>query len=433
MVMLSVGLPCNQLLLDMASSNLGVLLRAEQMVASGQCGDGFLVVAYEHHRDVLLLYRNSIHSAARHANGQLKRLPVIDFFREFSTTPARHVQLGTASAGLVLLVAVSLESAPAIKVDAGVANLEQILDGLRSRGQSAAVQLLRDNEHNLVYCRDGEPVSAFFANASTAPHESSVRDQILAYCYASPANTAVEVYYALDTRRDEHATRRFQDLAAGKVGPPPLLLSLHHGEERVQKRLIHSGKALVGRDPANDIVVDHLSVSRHHCTIEWVKSAYVMRDAGSANGTTVNDRRVAEATLVPGDRIGVGEFVLHYGGDGERETGHELQTMFVENAVHGGHPHLLVEGAPVAIDRPVFTFGSSPHANLRLRGWFVKPIQATLIQDGSGTYRLLPVSGGRKVQVNGRVLGPSGVVLESGSQIVIAGRTVVFVLAAQGT
>ena len=48
----------------------------------------------------------------------------------------------------------------------------------------------------------------------------------------------------------------------------------------------------IGRVPDNDIVVPHLSVSRHHAELRTTPGGYRIVDLGSHNGTFVNEQRV---------------------------------------------------------------------------------------------------------------------------------------------
>ena len=69
----------------------------------------------------------------------------------------------------------------------------------------------------------------------------------------------------------------------------------------------------IGRDPANQVHLDHPSVSRHHARVEQTAQGYVIRDLGSANGTFVRGQPVRGACpLQPGDVIQVGPFKLVY-------------------------------------------------------------------------------------------------------------------------
>ncbi len=68
--------------------------------------------------------------------------------------------------------------------------------------------------------------------------------------------------------------------------------------------------AVLGRDPNCDIVLNDTKCSRRHATVEDGPEGLVIRDAGSANGTYVNGRRVEQAQLQPGDTIRLGDVSL---------------------------------------------------------------------------------------------------------------------------
>ena len=48
----------------------------------------------------------------------------------------------------------------------------------------------------------------------------------------------------------------------------------------------------IGRDRANDLIIDDNMVSRFHAVIQKIKSAYFIKDLRSRNGTSVNGVRV---------------------------------------------------------------------------------------------------------------------------------------------
>lgn len=66
----------------------------------------------------------------------------------------------------------------------------------------------------------------------------------------------------------------------------------------------------LGRHPDSEIVLDDITVSRRHADVERVGGTYIARDAGSLNGTYVNQRRIDEAPLRQGDELQVGKFRL---------------------------------------------------------------------------------------------------------------------------
>jgi hypothetical protein len=49
----------------------------------------------------------------------------------------------------------------------------------------------------------------------------------------------------------------------------------------------------IGRQAGNTIVLSDPQVSRHHAVISWQSGTYVIEDLGSANGTYVNEKRIA--------------------------------------------------------------------------------------------------------------------------------------------
>lgn len=63
----------------------------------------------------------------------------------------------------------------------------------------------------------------------------------------------------------------------------------------------------IGRTPSCHVVIRHPLASRLHARIERQGARYVLADAGSANGTYVNGRRIGEGHLLNhDDEIGLG-------------------------------------------------------------------------------------------------------------------------------
>ena len=61
-----------------------------------------------------------------------------------------------------------------------------------------------------------------------------------------------------------------------------------------------------GRSPANEIHIDHPTVSSTHCEILLTNEGAVVRDCDSANGTFVDGKRVKEAKLSAGQVLQLG-------------------------------------------------------------------------------------------------------------------------------
>lgn len=68
----------------------------------------------------------------------------------------------------------------------------------------------------------------------------------------------------------------------------------------------------VGKKNDNDIVINDKTVSRNHMEIEATSDSYLLRDLNSTNGTFINDMKVKEAFLSPGDIITIGNTKIEY-------------------------------------------------------------------------------------------------------------------------
>src|SRR5437773_2416239 len=76
-------------------------------------------------------------------------------------------------------------------------------------------------------------------------------------------------------------------------------------------------KLIIGRDPECDIPLDIESpASRHHASIYNVGGRWRIRDLDSLNGTLLNDQKLDDSALQPGDKIVIGTsiFVFEDGG-----------------------------------------------------------------------------------------------------------------------
>lgn len=90
---------------------------------------------------------------------------------------------------------------------------------------------------------------------------------------------------------------------------------------------IKSQRVIVGRQNDCDLRIPLSSVSRQHFEVRLNGSSLLLRDLGSSNGTYHNDKRVEEASLMPGDRIMVGPVVFTVVIDGHPEEIKPVRTM----------------------------------------------------------------------------------------------------------
>lgn len=98
--------------------------------------------------------------------------------------------------------------------------------------------------------------------------------------------------------------------AAAIAGIEGFALIVQRGPQTGKTWLLPAGETSIGRDPSNDIVLDDITVSRHHCDIELRDEQLTLYDRGSTNGTYVNEARADHHPLAPGDRLLVGKFHL---------------------------------------------------------------------------------------------------------------------------
>jgi ABC-type multidrug transport system ATPase subunit len=68
----------------------------------------------------------------------------------------------------------------------------------------------------------------------------------------------------------------------------------------------------LGRDPRNDIVLDHPVVSRFHAVLEKQDNRWWVKDLNSANNTFVNERAAPQCALQPGDILHVGPYEFQF-------------------------------------------------------------------------------------------------------------------------
>ncbi|MCL6472161.1 MAG: FHA domain-containing protein [Firmicutes bacterium] len=78
-----------------------------------------------------------------------------------------------------------------------------------------------------------------------------------------------------------------------------------------QKFTLTKDEITLGRDPESDIFLDDITVSRYHAKITVSEDSVSIEDAGSLNGTYVNQIIIDEPTLLKSDdELQIGKFKL---------------------------------------------------------------------------------------------------------------------------
>lgn len=88
------------------------------------------------------------------------------------------------------------------------------------------------------------------------------------------------------------------------------VLVVRKGPQPGERFFVDREKLVVGRDPASDIFLNDMTVSRAHATIERSGESITVRDSGSLNGTYVNGEVVDSARLSNGDVLQIGTFQM---------------------------------------------------------------------------------------------------------------------------
>jgi pSer/pThr/pTyr-binding forkhead associated (FHA) protein len=119
----------------------------------------------------------------------------------------------------------------------------------------------------------------------------------------------------------EHAETNLRGLSADDqatieaLRPGTALLIVQRGPNTGARFLLDDDEVTSGRHPDSDIFLDDVTVSRKHALFVRSGGGYLVRDAGSLNGTYVNRERIDEAVLSTCDEVQIGKFRLVYYAD----------------------------------------------------------------------------------------------------------------------
>jgi pSer/pThr/pTyr-binding forkhead associated (FHA) protein len=90
----------------------------------------------------------------------------------------------------------------------------------------------------------------------------------------------------------------------------------------------------IGRSPDADIITLDERASRMHCGIRIWDGEYYIKDLKSKNGTYLNNQRVEMAKIKPGDKIRLGNSILHI--DDKKSPGTATTLDNVQNEMNEG-------------------------------------------------------------------------------------------------
>jgi pSer/pThr/pTyr-binding forkhead associated (FHA) protein len=208
-------------------------------------------------------------------------------------------------------------------------------------------------------------------------------------------------------------------------------LILTYKERVVSKHPVSIGSEItIGRQHDNDIVIDNLAVSGRHAVIRREKEGLQLTDAGSTNGTFVNNERIAKCRLVHQDLIAIGNHSLIVDLYGTLSLEATMQMLRAGALGAKDADQTILFGtisnpsAPPAFDRLIFLEGSQgeyelfkntisigkhAQADIVIHGFwsFLAGAPAVTIERQGGNYFLNYIGGLRKPTVNDFPVGSS--------------------------
>ena len=89
------------------------------------------------------------------------------------------------------------------------------------------------------------------------------------------------------------------------------LLTLLNLELMSSSWILENGKYTIGRLSSHQVILDDVTVSRHHASIEIIKEVVKIVDNNSTNGVYVNGELIeSETEIKSGDKLQIGKFQL---------------------------------------------------------------------------------------------------------------------------
>lgn len=188
----------------------------------------------------------------------------------------------------------------------------------------------------------------------------------------------------------------------------------------VRPKRLNQPFAVVGRDPAVDITLDHPDVSRQHAYLQVIQGRLFCVDLGSRTGVIHRRKRERSAWLSPECGIGLGPYDVRLPG---QPTG-PIGTDEAEAGPSPVHNPLLsrsmeLDDLPEAIldirdqsrvlstwpvDRVLILFGSGPNCRFRLKSTSISRVHFALVRTAGGLWAVDLLGRGGGIAVNQRIV-----------------------------
>ncbi|MDB5880296.1 MAG: domain containing protein [Ramlibacter sp.] len=203
----------------------------------------------------------------------------------------------------------------------------------------------------------------------------------------------------------------------------PQLIASVEGVE-IKHVYLQKDRTTLGRSADNDLVLDNLVVSGHHCAFELRGLADVfIEDLGSTNGTYINGKMVKRQKLNDGEVVAIGNFRIQYLAESAQPSGFSETTAMRLDAL----------GVPVGT-RGVFQVLNGSSAGLEMPvvkavTTFGKPgVSVVAVSHRRDGYYVAHLDGATEPTLNGQSIGTHPMLLSDGDVLELASTKMVFLL-----
>ncbi len=195
----------------------------------------------------------------------------------------------------------------------------------------------------------------------------------------------------------------------------------------------------IGRSRENEVVLENLSVSRHHGQIRFHDGRFTLTDLNSANGIRVNGVRVAKIEIVDDDVITIGKHKIIFRGDPaesptiiddpaatrppyKRKVAPAEAKSEAWVTVDSGR----LKGREFRISKFETSFGKAPSNDVVLTDdWLLGKKQAIILRKGNDEFEIQDLGGLRKVKINGDAISGRAI-LQPGDVLDMGGTRLLF-------
>lgn len=129
---------------------------------------------------------------------------------------------------------------------------------------------------------------------------------------------------------------------------------------RVGQQIVLTGPSTIGRDAVCAVVLDDATVSRRHASVNGEGARFTVRDLDSGNGVWVDDARVREVVLGPGQTFRIGATVFECVAEGAPAVAENDRTVVLPRPVLDGPPNRVVTAVERIVLRVVRGGGREP-------------------------------------------------------------------------